>query len=270
LSVTQLYSTASYQNRDLSGITLGTSISGANFAEQNLSNAAFYIFNSFYGTDFSHANLTNVRVIPFGANNLSGANLTAADARGAQSFYPAGNTTTNLILPDGHVAGLDLTAGQSLLVGNYHGNPKVSPDPGPIPIRIDQAMAMDSTGALSLMLDGDEWDSLISFAPGIPVSLGGTLELAFAAGVDVDAEIGRTFQLFDWTGVTPAGSFSVASPHAWDLSRLYTSGEVTLIPEPAAICLIVPFALLTARRTKRRQRPSARSKKYGQGVGNLC
>ena len=30
------------------------------------------------------------------------------------------------------------------------------------------------------MFDADAWDSTISFAPGIPVTLGGTLELTFA------------------------------------------------------------------------------------------
>jgi hypothetical protein len=78
------------------------------------------------------------------------------------------------------------------------------------------------------VLEADAWDSTISFAPGIPATLGGTLELTFADGVDVASQVGRTFDLFDWTGVMPTGAFNVASPYAWDLSKLYAAGEVTL------------------------------------------
>ena len=34
--------------------------------------------------------------------------------------------------------------------------------------------------------------------------------------------------LFDWTGVTPTGAFTVSSPYTWNLSKLYTTGEVIL------------------------------------------
>jgi len=206
----QLYSTASYQNHDLTGIRLlARDFSGWNFAGQNLTNV---VVQNLYG-------------------GAVGGIFTAADTRGAQVELPGASSTTNLIRPDGHVAGLHLTAGQSLLVRNYHGNPLASPNPVPIPIRIDQAMAMDPTGKLRLMLNGDHWDSRISFAPGIPVALGGgTLELSFAAGIDITAQIGRTFDIFDWTGVTPAGSFKLSSSYAWDVSKLYSSGQVMLVP----------------------------------------
>ena len=43
LTLTQLYSTASYQAKDLSGIDLGgTNLAGVNFAGQNLTGAALY------------------------------------------------------------------------------------------------------------------------------------------------------------------------------------------------------------------------------------
>jgi hypothetical protein len=61
------------------------------------------------------------------------------------------------------------------------------------------------------------------------VSLDGTLELAFVQPSDAKEQVGRTFDLFDWTGVTPSGSFSVASDYDWDLSRLYSLGQVTLL-----------------------------------------
>jgi hypothetical protein len=92
---------------------------------------------------------------------------------------------------------------------------------------------MDATGTLRLVFDADAWDSTISFAPGIPVALGGTLELTFAPGVDVATQGGRTIDLFDWTGVTPTGTFTVSSPYTWNLSNLYTTGEVTLAAAPS-------------------------------------
>jgi hypothetical protein len=114
----------------------------------------------------------------------------------------------------------------------------------PLPITVDQHLAMGPGGKLRLVFQADAWDSTISFAPGIPVTLGGTLELTFATDVNLASQIGRTFDLFVWTGVTPTGAFTFSSPYGWDLSNLYTTGEVTLtaIPEPRALFLL-GFAL---------------------------
>jgi len=271
----QLYSTASYQNHDLTGINfVANNMPGWNFVGQNLTNANFRVAN-LAGADFSHANLTgalfgegfnaNLTNANFSHANLVNAdlstyyldntNFTAADTRGAIFFTNPSTITTNLIFPNGHVAGLDLTAGRSLLVRNYHGNFFGDYPNGPLPVVVDQHLTTDASGELQLMLDADVWDSRISFAPGIPVSLGGTLELSFAAGTDVNAQIGRTFQIFDWTGVTPAGLFNLSSPYAWDVSRLYTSGQVTLVPEPGSLALlgIGGVAALLARRINQRR-----------------
>ena len=85
------------------------------------------------------------------------------------------------------------------------------------------------------MFDADAWDSTISFAAGIPVTRGGTLELTFAPDVNLASQIGRTIDLFDWTGVNPTGAFTVSSPYTWDLSKLYTTGEVTLSNVPGLL-----------------------------------
>jgi hypothetical protein len=87
---------------------------------------------------------------------------------------------------------------------------------------------MDATGLLQLQFDAAPWDSTIYFAPGIPVTRGGTLQLTFAPEVNLASQLGRTVDLFHWTGVTPTGAFAVSSPYAWNLSNLYTTGEVTL------------------------------------------
>ena len=117
------------------------------------------------------------------------------------------------------------------MVRDYDGNPYYGF--GPIPIKVDQHLAMDASGALKLTFDTDPWSSTISFAPGIPVTRGGTLELAFAPDVNLASQIGRTINLFDWTGVMPTSAFTVSSPYTWDLTNLYTTGEVTLAAVPS-------------------------------------
>ena len=209
---------------------------GANFAGQNLTNADLRDA-ALTNADLSRANLADANFAGyvncgeegcahvFGAN-LTNANLSAADARAAD-FYAAplaGANLSNMIGPDGHIAGLDLTTNASLVVRDYENYAGVG-----IPIVVDEHLAMDATGTLRLVFDADPWDSTISFTPGIPVALGGTLELAFAPDVNVASQSGRTIDLFDWTGVAPTGAFTVESPYTWDLSRLYTTGEVTLM-----------------------------------------
>ena len=67
--------------------------------------------------------------------------------------------------------------------------------------------------------------------------LGGTLDLEFTSDVDVGAQLGRTIHLFDWSGVSPVGTFTIGGPYTWDASQLYTAGDVTLIavPEPSGL-----------------------------------
>jgi hypothetical protein len=78
--------------------------------------------------------------------------------------------------------------------------------------------------------------------------------LSFADGVDIDAQVGRTFQIFDWTGVTPAGSFTLSSPYTWDVSQLYTSGQIKLVPEPSSLAVLAVGAVvpLMGRRPRRK------------------
>src|SRR5262249_4247772 len=150
----------------------------------------------------------------------------------------------NLIRPDGHIDGLDLDVDGLLVVRDYDGNPNSFPPNVPLPITVDQHLAMGPGGTLRMLFEADAWDSTISFAPGIPGTLGGTLELTFADGMDLASQVGRTFHVFNWTGVHPTGAFAVSSPYSWDLSNLYTTGEVTLtaVPEPRAMVML-GFAL---------------------------
>ncbi len=229
----------------------------ANLSQANLTNANFSVAfideeygvpivssANLTGANLSQANLTNVNFAGLAGYDEYGefyispgailvyANLTGADSRGSNFQYATlfGANTSNLIESDGHIAGLNLTASTSLVVRDYDGNPAATPPTGPLPIVVEQHLAMNATGTLRLVFDADPWDSLISFSPGIPVALGGTLDLTFALGVNIATQSGRTIDLFDWTGVTPTGAFTVTSPYTWDLSQLYTTGQIRLGP----------------------------------------
>jgi uncharacterized protein YjbI with pentapeptide repeats len=288
LTLAQLYSTASYLTHDLSNINVvGNDLAGGNFALQNLTNANFRdadltganfretnLTNAVFGAatltgaNFRGANLANAVFADYGCDfmtdtcmglgaGLTGADLTAADARGSDVFahlyisvyiggvhveselvVGEGAIATNLIGLDGVISGLDLNAGGLLVVRDYDGNPSnyngwgdPAPIP-PIPITVDQHLNMAPGGTLRIVFEADAWDSTISFAPGIPVTLGGTLELTFADDVNLASQVGRTFDLFDWTGVHPTGVFTVASRYVWDFSSLYTTGDVRLLAIP--------------------------------------
>jgi hypothetical protein len=224
----QLYTTASYQAHDLRGTQWwGESLVDWNFAGQDLQNTKFAL-----GDPYNAA--------------MHSADLAGADTRGSDlsDLQLLTAITPNLIRPDGHLFNLDLKTGQALLVQNYMDS---SDNPTAFPIRIDQQFAMSAGGVLQTEFDADDWGSTIEFASGIPVSLsGGSLDLEFADGTDVAAQVGRAFHLFDWTGVTPTGAFNVTSPYTWDLSQLYTTGNVTLlaVPEPSAFSLCALASVL--------------------------
>ena len=167
ITLSQLYSTASYHNFDLRRIGLSYhDLVGGIFAGQNLADA-----------NFSYV-------------TLNGENFSRADARGA-IFYPDLNSTnavtTNFIRPDGHINGLDLGINGLLLVRDYDG------DAATILITVDQHLTIGAGGTLRMVFEADAWDSTISFAPDIPVTLGGTLELTFATDVNLASQVGRTF-----------------------------------------------------------------------------
>ena len=225
----------------------GNNLAGASLAGQNLTSAdfsaGFHPTSSYNaganltGANLSQANLTNANfsghyeesygLIP-GAN-LTGANLSGADARGATFDDPASTIAANRIRENGQIYGLGLNAGQLLVVRDYDGDSRSEPSRPPIPITIDQ-LTIGPGGTLRMVFEADAWNSTISFAPGIPVALGGVLELAFASGVEVTVQCPRTIDLFDWTFVNPTGVFAVASPYSWDFAKLYTTGEITLLP----------------------------------------
>lgn len=232
----QLYSTASYQQKDLRSFSVShVDVSGWDFSEQNLQNA-----------DFDDA-------------IYIGTNLTAADTRGGQFFEFSTALSRNTIAPDGTLTDLALADGDRLVIRDYDGDAHEN-DPytiPPIPISARGSAKIATGGTLQLAFEADDWNSTITFESGIPVTLGGVLELTFTADTNVAGQIGRTFLVFNWNGVAPTGEFDVESPYVWDTSKLYTTGEITLaaVPEPAGMALLV-VAILFAIALRRRAAPA--------------
>ena len=125
------------------------------------------------------------------------------------------------------IQGLNLNSNTpTLFVRNYSGSSR-------IPIHILQGMSMNPGTSLAFQFDGNLWGSTISFDAGIPVSLGGNLELGLAPGTDPAGLLGEIFQLFNWTGVSPSGQFAqvvsdLPTRYVWNTSALYSLGGVAM------------------------------------------
>jgi hypothetical protein len=195
--------------------------------------------------------------------NIAGANFRDADLRGATDWVPLASTiTTNTIRPDGSIQALKLAASETLTIRNNS-----------IPISVTGSAAAARTSTLEFILNAN-WTSTIHFATGVNPALKGTLDLDIDPATNPAALIGQSFHLFAWNRTIPPGHrFSALDTDPgfiWDLSRLYTTGTVTLefapnttfaasdaaIPEPGTLSILalgtmVPFFQRTRRRCRR-------------------
>ncbi len=250
-----LYSTASYQEGDLSGITILRvmdywDLSGITFTDATFMSAEFdyadcsdsdfsganFTKARLYFTDFTGSRLSDVDFVIFGndtAVGLDTATLTGADIRGCSDLPSV--ASQNLIHRDGHVDGFSLLAGESQRIWDYDGG---------IAILVQQGFFLPGSGELQMWFEDDAWGSTMAFESGIDVELAGTLRLDFWLS-QLTPELGLTFDLFDWDGANVIGSFDSVATNIdlesglwWDTSQLYTTGEVTLVPEPATMSLL--------------------------------
>ena len=248
----QLSSTASYTNGDLSSITFnGEYLVNYDFSGINFSKSSIYSCY-FSGTKFNGSYFPGVT---FAGSTLTGTDFSDADMRGSTNWMPAtdpslGTLATGVhdtILPTGSIVGLSMTAGEKLVVRN-----------NALPVTISTSATMDPTATLEFQLSSG-WTSPMNFASGVSPSLPGTLDLEFAAGTSPELLVGDTFQIFGWSTLpTPANQFTavdLAPNTVWDLSKLYTTGQATLIaaPEPSALAVLSLAA--TAGLRRRRSKP---------------
>jgi uncharacterized protein YjbI with pentapeptide repeats len=273
----QIYSTASYQSRHLTGINfLRANITGWNFANQNLTNAQFQAAH-LIDVNFSNANLSGTNFVGtimiganfsgayFSATAFDNANLTDANLAGSvftAGTYPDANfadadlrqstgwsvigtdTPHDAIYPDGTIRGLAMNASELLTIRN-----------NPLSITATGNATFDPASTLQFLLDTN-WTSPIGFIMGIVPSLAGTLDLELADDANPANLVGTTFQLFSWNGPLPwgdqFGAITSEPGFVWDTSQLYTTGTVTLdaVPEPAAASAfaIATIALIASRR----------------------
>ena len=128
----QLYSTASYKNKDLSGVRLSSlNMSSWNFSGQNLANA-----------DLTNADLSNAE--------FANARLTGTDLRGSTGFdgEAQGALLKNTILADGTIRNFSMdSAEDKFLIRNYYSQSSSYPDAGGISARISEASVKISGGA---------------------------------------------------------------------------------------------------------------------------
>jgi uncharacterized protein YjbI with pentapeptide repeats len=286
----QLYSTASYQQRNLRGIELaGNDLTGWDFSAQDLTGANFgesmltsanlagatvmgARFGEYYGrysVDFTKEQLystasyqqRNLRGIGLRGQNLNGWDFSGQDLTGADLSYSWSYTTTNAnfsfadlrgaVMPSepiqlarntiresGGINGLDLAAGETLVIRDSD-----------IGILVHNSMNIVNGGTLELVLGDADWGSTIAVEAGLTPDLGGTLWVRFADQANLAPLLGRTFDFFDWPGVfdTKNRFEAIELPPGtqWDLTQLYVTGTATLtaIPEPSAVLL---FAYGTA------------------------
>jgi len=124
----------------------------------------------------------------------------------------------------------EIPGGRTLLIRDYDGDVNRVPVLDPLPITIATEFILESDGELRFLFESDTWDSVIHFAPGIPIVANGMMTLTFADGVDLAAQVGRTMSIFDWTGVVAPGNLAFFSlDKAWDTSLAATTGEVTFL-----------------------------------------
>lgn len=135
----------------------------------------------------------------------------------------------------------------SNMIGDLRVGGTFAPGINQVDSLMDGVFTMISTGSLEIELGG--------YVPGVEhdrltvtetANLGGTLDIALLNNFSV--AYGDTFDLFNWEGGV-SGEFATISPVAltgdleWDTSELYTTGTLSVIPEPSVMAMVGVFSI---------------------------
>ncbi|MCE5327036.1 MAG: PEP-CTERM sorting domain-containing protein [Planctomycetaceae bacterium] len=151
----------------------------------------------------------------------------------------------------------DIRGNGSVVNTTVYGNVSVGHSPG--------VMTMDDTtlsgsSILAMELGGTDqslYDQVV--LPGLlTVQSGATLDVSWYDGFE--GSLGDTFTLFSLAGGSISGTFDVILPTFsdpglnWNTSALYSSGTISVVPEPATMALLsIGGLLILARRRGRRE-----------------
>lgn len=130
---------------------------------------------------------------------------------------------------------------------------------------VDGNLVLAADGTLEMELGGyglgTEYDRLTVTGSS---DLSGILMLSFLDGFT--ATNGASFDLFNWDGGVSGGFSEITvsgyeGAIAWDTSRLYTDGTLSVIPEPQSVLLILSaFPLMLLRRRRQTRHPVLRTR----------
>lgn len=119
------------------------------------------------------------------------------------------------------------------------------------------SLAFNNNSALTL----DIWTNSLSGADKLAttgaVSIGSNVTLTLSNSGSVTFSAGNEFDLFDW-GTSPTGTFALtlptlSGPLSWDTSNLYTTGVISVVPEPKSATLFTIAGLLALIITRKRR-----------------
>jgi hypothetical protein len=130
---------------------------------------------------------------------------------------------------------------------------------GPVEIDSGQILAPDMTyldAGLTVQLQGGMTGAASPFTGGEGISIGGgSLVATFPSGFT--ATPGEQFQLFNYPADSISGTFgsldlpSLPGGESWNTSQLYTTGIISVVPEPTAIGLMLGAGALLIRRRRK-------------------